>query len=112
MTTVKQTKLFFLTDELLRLIQIVAIIMAIGVFIDTTRTAKAESRRNSDHIEVLERDQAVLIQNSLRMAEILSALELRVSNHEIEDAAVNETVKRNTQIIDKHLLEGCGPTRR
>lgn len=106
MTVTKQTKLFFLTDEVLRLVQIVAIIMAIGVFVDTTRTTKAISATHSGAIADLQIRQARAEETSLRTVELLGQIEARLKNHEIDDAATSETVKRNTEIINNLILNG------
>lgn len=106
MTATKQTKLFFLTDEVLRLVQIVAIIMAIGVFVDTTRTTKAISATHTEAIADLQIRQARAEENALRTVELLGQIEARLKNHEIEDSATGETVKRNTEIINNMLLNG------
>jgi hypothetical protein len=106
MTVTKQTKMFFLTDEALRLVQIVAIIMAVGVFVDTTRTTKAISASQSEAIDDLQIRQARAEDNALRTAEILTMMEARLKNHEVEDAATSETVKRNTEIINSMIMNG------
>ena len=111
MTVPKETKLFFLTDEVLRLVQIVAIIMAIGVFVDTTRTTKAISATHTASIAELQVRQARSEENALRTAELLTMIEIRLKNHEVEDAATSETVKRNTEIINSVILNGGGKPR-
>jgi hypothetical protein len=98
--------MFFLTDEVLRLVQIVAIVMAIGVFVDTTRTTKSTNIQQSEAIEDIRIRQARSEENALRTAEILSMMEARLKNHEIDDAASNESARRTTEIVNGMILSG------
>jgi len=105
MPTTKQQKVWFMTDEALRVVQIIAIVMAIGVFVDQTRSSKQITASHSQDISALQIKQAEQEQVMLRVANLLTALEAKVSAHVEADAAVSETVRRNTEIIDRYLLD-------
>lgn len=101
-------KSWFTTDEFLRIIQIAVVLMSVGVFVDTTRDTKIENKSQAKEITDLRVKQEGQEQVMLRVVSILSDLEARVSAHAEADAAVSETVKRNTALIDRYFLKDGG----
>lgn len=105
MPSPKQAKLWFMTDELLRVVQIVAVVMAIGVFVDTTRETKATNAAHEVRLRSVEMHQTVQSETLLRTVELLGALEKRMQSHEIEASAAIERLKRVDAAVDKITSE-------